>query len=52
MNVTYGIKVAPEDDRYIAVAEKALGGMSEAAKPGAFLPCSEIRSVSLLCTPL
>lgn len=37
MNVTYGIKIAPKDDRYITIAEKALAGMAEAANPGAFL---------------
>jgi hypothetical protein len=37
MNLTYGIHIAPKDDRYITMAEKALAGMSEAAKPGAFL---------------
>ncbi|KAG6809378.1 hypothetical protein H0H92_000479 [Tricholoma furcatifolium] len=37
MNVTYGIRIAPKDDRYIAIAEKALAGMAEAANPGAFL---------------
>ena len=37
MNVTYGITIAPKDDRYIAIAEKALAGMAEAANPGAFL---------------
>lgn len=37
MNVTYGINIAPKNDRYITVAEKALGGMAEAANPGAFL---------------
>lgn len=37
MNLTYGIHIAPRDDRYITMAEKALAGMSEAAKPGAFL---------------
>ncbi|KAG6918792.1 hypothetical protein DXG01_011544 [Tephrocybe rancida] len=37
MNVTYGIHIAPKNDRYITIAEKALGGMAEAANPGAFL---------------
>ena len=37
MNVTYGIKIAPKNDRYITIAEKALNGMSEAATPGRFL---------------
>jgi hypothetical protein len=37
MNLTYGIHIAPENDRYITMAEAALAGMSEAAKPGAFL---------------
>ncbi|KAF8066895.1 cytochrome P450 [Lyophyllum atratum] len=37
MNVTYGINIAPKGDRYITIAEKALGGMAEAANPGAFL---------------
>lgn len=37
MNVTYGIEVSDEDDRYITVAEKALDGMAKAAHPGAFL---------------
>ncbi|KAF8874417.1 cytochrome P450 [Infundibulicybe gibba] len=37
MNVTYGINVAPHDDRYITIAEKALDGMAKAANPGAFL---------------
>jgi hypothetical protein len=37
MNVTYGITIAPKNDRYITIAEKALAGMAEAANPGAFL---------------
>lgn len=37
MNFTYGIRIAPAEDRYITMAEKALTGMSEAANPGAFL---------------
>ncbi|GLB41181.1 putative cytochrome p450 [Lyophyllum shimeji] len=37
MNVTYGIKIVPKNDRYITIAEKALAGMAEAANPGAFL---------------
>ncbi|KAG6840387.1 hypothetical protein C0991_007048, partial [Blastosporella zonata] len=37
MNVTYGIHIAPKNDRYIEIAEKALAGMAEAANPGAFL---------------
>ncbi|KAG6888048.1 hypothetical protein C0995_010909 [Termitomyces sp. Mi166 len=36
MNVTYGIQIAPKNDRYIEIAEKALAGMAEAANPGAF----------------
>ena len=45
MGVTYGIKIAPTNDRYIAIAEKALEGMGQAASPGAFFvdlfPCRE-----------
>ena len=45
MSVTYGIKIAATNDRYITIAEKALEGMSQAASPGAFfvdlLPCRE-----------
>jgi hypothetical protein len=45
MSVTYGIKIASTNDRYIAIAEKALEGMGQAASPGAFfvdlLPCRE-----------
>jgi hypothetical protein len=37
MNVTYGIEIADQDDRYITVAETALDGMAKAANPGAFL---------------
>lgn len=37
MGVTYGITVAPHDDQYIDMAEKALDGMAKAANPGAFL---------------
>jgi len=45
MSITYGIKIASTNDRYIAIAEKAMEGMSQAASPGAFfvdlLPCRE-----------
>lgn len=37
MKVVYGIDVAPKDDYYIAIAERALDGMAKAASPGAFL---------------
>ncbi|EGO22751.1 hypothetical protein SERLADRAFT_371048 [Serpula lacrymans var. lacrymans S7.9] len=37
MNVIYGIEIAPRNDRYIDIAEKALDGMAKAAAPGAFL---------------
>lgn len=37
MRVTYGITIALTEDRYIRLAEKALEGMSTAARPGAFL---------------
>ena len=50
MGVVYGITVAPENDRYITIAEKALEGMSKAANPGEFLvdiiPICAIRSSS------
>ena len=50
MGVVYGITVAPENDRYITIAEKALEGMSKAANPGEFLvdiiPIRAIRSSS------
>ncbi|KAF9043066.1 cytochrome P450 [Panaeolus papilionaceus] len=36
MSVIYGIDIAEKDDRYIALAEKALEGMGQAANPGAF----------------
>jgi hypothetical protein len=45
MSITYGITIANTDDRYIAMAEKALEGMGQASSPGAFLvdllPCRE-----------
>lgn len=37
MRAVYDIEVAPHGDRYITVAEAALAGMAEAARPGAFL---------------
>jgi len=37
MGVTYGIPITSTEDRYITIAEKALGGMAKAASPGAFL---------------
>jgi len=37
MGVTYGIAINSTEDRYIAIAEKALEGMARAASPGAFL---------------
>ncbi|KNZ75064.1 O-methylsterigmatocystin oxidoreductase [Termitomyces sp. J132] len=37
MSVTYGIDVLPENDPYIAIAETAMHGMSEATIPGRFL---------------
>ncbi|EIW76051.1 cytochrome P450 [Coniophora puteana RWD-64-598 SS2] len=37
MNVIYGIQIAPQNDRYIDIAEEALDGMAKAAAPGAFL---------------
>jgi hypothetical protein len=37
MGVTYGISISSTEDRYIAIAEKALDGMAKAASPGAFL---------------
>ena len=52
MGVTYGIKIAAINDRYIAMAEKALEGAGQAASPGAFfvdlLPCRE-HIVRLAC---
>ena len=37
MLVTYGIEVIDSDDKYIAAAETAVGNVSEAFRPGAFL---------------
>ncbi|KAG6895756.1 hypothetical protein C0993_009238 [Termitomyces sp. T159_Od127] len=37
MSVAYGIDVQPDNDPYIAAAETAMHGMSEATIPGAFL---------------
>ncbi len=37
MGVTYGIPITSTEDRYITIAEKALGGMAKAASPGAYL---------------
>lgn len=37
MNIAYGINIAPKNDRYITIAQIAMGGMAEAANPGAFL---------------
>lgn len=37
MDVTYGIKVFPENDPYIQTAEKAMSCLTEAAIPGSFL---------------
>ncbi|PPQ81814.1 hypothetical protein CVT25_013650 [Psilocybe cyanescens] len=37
MSVTYGITIDLTEDRYIALAEKALEGMAKSAGPGAFL---------------
>jgi len=37
MSITYGIKIAPTDDLYVTIAEKALEGVGMAASPGAFL---------------
>jgi hypothetical protein len=37
MNVTYGIEIDDDKDRYMTVAEFALDGMAKAAHPGAFL---------------
>jgi hypothetical protein len=37
MKIIYGIDIAEQNDRYLAVAEKALYGMAQAARPGAFL---------------
>ncbi|KAI5831456.1 cytochrome P450 [Schizophyllum commune Tattone D] len=36
MNVIYGISLEDEDDRYVRFAERALDGMAQAARPGAF----------------
>ncbi|KXN80704.1 O-methylsterigmatocystin oxidoreductase [Leucoagaricus sp. SymC.cos] len=37
MDVSYGIRILDFDDPYIEVAEEAMGGLNEAAVPGAFL---------------
>ena len=37
MKIVYGIDVKDSGDPYIALAEEALHGVSEAATPGAFL---------------
>jgi hypothetical protein len=37
MSITYGIDIEDKEDRYIAMAEKALEGVGQAASPGAFL---------------
>jgi hypothetical protein len=36
MNITYGLEIHHQGDRYVQVAETALDGMSKAAVPGAF----------------
>lgn len=50
MGVVYGIKVSPQDDKYISVAETALDGMARAANPGAFL-VDLIPSCEYTCSP-
>lgn len=37
MDVTYGIKILPENDPYIKTAEEAMSRLSEAVIPGSFL---------------
>lgn len=37
MDAAYGIETAPKNDRYIAIAEEALGLLSQASLPGAYL---------------
>ena len=37
MSIAYGIEVTDHEDRYIAIAERALEGLSEAAVPGAYM---------------
>ncbi|KAF8154806.1 cytochrome P450 [Crassisporium funariophilum] len=37
IGITYGITIAEKEDRYVAMAEKALQGLGKAAGPGAFL---------------
>jgi hypothetical protein len=37
MSITYGIDIEDKEDRYIAMAERALEGVGQAASPGAFL---------------
>ncbi|TFK34708.1 cytochrome P450 [Crucibulum laeve] len=37
MSVIYGISIAPQNDPYVNMSEKALDGMTKAANPGAFL---------------
>ncbi|KAJ7909488.1 cytochrome P450 [Mycena leptocephala] len=36
LRVTYGYKTAPQDDKYLGLAEKVIAAFSDAAKPGAW----------------
>ena len=37
ISMAYGIKIQPDNDPYIEIAEKALTGLAAGAQPGAFL---------------
>jgi len=37
ISMAYGIKIQPDNDPYIEIAEKALIGLATGAQPGAFL---------------
>lgn len=37
MDVTYGIKVADKEDKYVTIAEAAIESASRAGVPGAYL---------------
>lgn len=54
MAIAYGIDVNSVDDSYVAIAERALEGLSEAAVPGAYMvdqiPLRELRSVLEIVT--
>lgn len=52
MSVAYGIEVTERKDMFLDIVEKALLGLLDTARPGAylvdFLPIREIRSVGFI----